>query len=264
MINNKIIIDMYNKGMSMSKIASLVGYKSQNSVKNILIKNNIKIRSKAGFKPEFNENFFENIDSEEKAYWLGFFTADGNVYPRKNSQPCLRIELSIKDKYILEQFKNSLNLYVNVRKTRKQCCILQWHSQKMFDDLFFYGVVPNKTKKEKFVILNNELMNHYIRGFFDGDGWVTNTTSHGKRKGSRKCIGFCGNPVFLNDLRTFLNKEIGTKNLKIADRAGCSQLLYSSKEDVENLIKYMYHNSNIFLKRKKDECYKSYTNIEIS
>ena len=232
MINNEIIIDMYNKGLSMNKIASLVGYKSQNSVKNILIKNNIKIRSKAGFKPEFNENFFENIDSEEKAYWLGFFTADGNVYPRKNSQPCLRIELSIK-----EQFKNSLNLYVNVRKTRKQCCILQWHSQKMFDDLFFYGVVPNKTKKEKFVILNNELMNHYIRGFFDGDGWVTNT---------------------------FLNTEIVTKNWKIADRAGCSQLLYSSKEDVENLIKYMYHNSNIFLKRKKDECYKSYTNIEIS
>ena len=50
-------------------------------------------------------DFFENIDSEEKAYFLGFLMADGNVYVRKQSQPCIRLEISVKDLEILERFK---------------------------------------------------------------------------------------------------------------------------------------------------------------
>ena len=63
------IIELYNQGLSLQKVANFVGYKSANSVKNILIKYGIQRRGTAGFKAPFKENFFENIDSEEKAYF---------------------------------------------------------------------------------------------------------------------------------------------------------------------------------------------------
>lgn len=37
-------------------------------------------------KPQYtkNDDFFENIDSEEKAYFLGFICADGSIINKKN------------------------------------------------------------------------------------------------------------------------------------------------------------------------------------
>ena len=75
----------------------------------------------------------------------------------------------------------------------------------MFNDLGKLGVIPNKTKHEIIPNINQDMMRHFIRGFFDGDGWCTNTTSHGKRKGSRKCIGFVSNYEFLDNLNIILN-----------------------------------------------------------
>ena len=57
------IIELYNQGLSLKKVANFVGYKSANSVKNILIKYGIQRRGTAEFKEPFKENFFENIDS---------------------------------------------------------------------------------------------------------------------------------------------------------------------------------------------------------
>lgn len=265
-LENKII-ELYQSGLSLTTIANIVGFKSKETIRLILKKNNIERRGHAPVYHIFNEDFFENIDNEYKAYYLGFLTADGNVYLRnkenKNNKPCIRMELNNKDRYILEKFKKVLNLDLDIHDTRKNCCKITMHSKKMFDDLSKYGIVPNKTKHEKFIILDNEdMMNHYIRGFFDGDGWCTNTTSHGKRKGSKKCIGFVGNYIFLNDLSHYLNMILDTNLNKIIERQGCSMLLYSSKKDTTAIIDYMYNNSNVYLIRKYNECKKIYVNPE--
>lgn len=258
-----IIINLYMGGLSLRKVADLSGYKSQNSVKNILIKNGVKIRGKSGFKKPFNESFFNVIDTEEKAYFLGFLTADGNVGIRKNSQPVIRMELGQRDRYILEKLRECLDIDISVKETRKSCCCLRLHSKVMFDDLNKYGIVPNKTGKEKFYRLQDDMMPHYIRGFFDGDGWVTNTTSHGKHKGKRKSIGFVSNHSFLNDLKNYLAYSINTNaNIKIIDRKGCSMLLYSSASDTSKIIDYIYKDATIYLERKYDKCNYVYVNTE--
>lgn len=41
----------------------------------------------------YNENYFEEINSPEKAYWLGFIWADGYI----TKTNCFGIELAIKD-----------------------------------------------------------------------------------------------------------------------------------------------------------------------
>lgn len=256
------IIELYNQGLSLQKVANFVGYKSANSVKNILIKYGIQRRGTAGFKEPFKENFFENIDSEEKAYFLGFLMADGNVYVRKQSQPCIRLEISVKDLEILERFKMAIESKNSICFDKRNCCSLKVHSCKMFNDLGKLGVIPNKTKHEIIPNINQDMMRHFIRGFFDGDGWCTNTTSHGKRKGSRKCIGLVSNYEFLDNLNIILNSEIGTRINKVVERIGCSMLLYSSKKDVESLREYMYNDATIYLKRKYDSCYKIYVNTE--
>ncbi|MGL4762720.1 MAG: LAGLIDADG family homing endonuclease [Sarcina sp.] len=259
------IVDLYKAGLSLKDVAIYFGYKSPNTIKNILIKHKISRRTKAGYKKPFNEEFFSIIDSEEKAYFLGFLMADGNVCEREKSQPCIRMELNKKDKYILEAFEELLGLENKVKDTRKNCVSIRFHSRKMFDDLGTYGVIPNKTKKESFEyikILDTTMIRHFIRGFFDGDGWVTNTTSHGKRKGVRKCIGFVSNKTMLEEIREYLNSVIGTRLNKITERVGCSMLLYSSKRDIEEIKRYMYEDASIYLERKYLKCYEIYDNTE--
>lgn len=258
------IVKLYKKGLSLKDVAKETKYKSPNTIKKILLKNNIKIRSRAGFKKLFFEDFFNNVDREDKAYFLGYMMADGNVYERKNSQPCIRMELNIKDIYILKKFEECLKLKNCVKFSRKNCCILKIHSKIMFDDLNKYGVIPNKTGKEVLPNLNKEMMNHFIRGFFDGDGWCTNTTSHYKNKGSRKSIGFVSNYNFLYQLREYLCKNIGIKKNKIVKRQGCYMLLWSSKKDTKSIYDFMYNNANIFLERKYKSCIYNYANTEVT
>ena len=57
-------------------------------------------------KYKFQENFFEIIDTQEKAYWLGFLFADGNVYKKRNSY---YIKLSVCDKEVVERFKQDIS-----------------------------------------------------------------------------------------------------------------------------------------------------------
>lgn len=57
-----------------------------------LKENNLMDKNRVSRKYKFDENFFENIDTEEKAYWLGFIYADGAVFKRT-----LSIRLSTKD-----------------------------------------------------------------------------------------------------------------------------------------------------------------------
>lgn len=69
----------------MQKIAQQVGI-SAGSVSKILRENNIPIRTNSQYLAyAFNEGFFDVIDNEAKAYWLGFIYADGYIARRSGS-----------------------------------------------------------------------------------------------------------------------------------------------------------------------------------
>lgn len=73
-------MELYNSGLSTVKIGKMFG-KHYSTVRNILINNGVKLRSNKinSRKYTINENYFKNIDTEEKAYWLGFIYADGYI-----------------------------------------------------------------------------------------------------------------------------------------------------------------------------------------
>ena len=127
----------------------------------------------------FNESYFNKIDTEHKAYFLGLLFADGNV-----SQDKTRITLHLleSDKIILDQFQKELSLkkpyYRQVYTTKtgiNSTLALTITSHHMCQKLFQLGCTPAKSLTLKWPPKNTipeHLIRHFIRGYFDGDGSI--------------------------------------------------------------------------------------------
>ena len=132
------------------------------SIRKIRIRRNVKLRPTIGKNLiACNENYFEMIDSTDKAYWLGFIAGDANVSDKDNS---LKLKLGIKDIEILEKFSKSIESEYSIR-TRNQIlkrtgkyydlCELKITRPKIIKDLTKHGVGPNKSK-ELYISKNND------------------------------------------------------------------------------------------------------------
>jgi hypothetical protein len=202
-----------------------------------------------------NEDFFEVIDTEEKAYWLGFIMADGCVTRSSklyNQANRLSFNLSAIDRPHLEKFVKAINSSAKITDitpkgtySNNPISRLSINSVKMCNDLAKYGIVERKTGYEHLPNLPNELMNHFIRGFFDGDGHATTT-----RK-TVPVIGFSSNESMLFELKSFLYHVVGLKgNPSILKDKSIFKLSYSGMEDVIKLWDYLYGNATLYLERK--------------
>lgn len=129
-----------------------------------------------------NFNYFETIDTENKAYVLGLTAADGNVYKRDGHQGQLRISLKSSDAEILEdvlldmESNNPVTLYKRKLDNREYASLVIV-SDKIFSDLGNLGIYPNKTWD---ISIENILANiperyhsDFLRGYVDGDGTIT-------------------------------------------------------------------------------------------
>ena len=155
---------LYQKGLSAKSICDVIGYTEHTVLDAIRKIDPSIIRSRAGFKPSWYENYFESINTEYKAYFLGFLMGDGNVTRRLQSQPCIRLQIFSKDSYILHILKEELNTTNMIEYYEKDnLSTLRVHSSKMASDLEKYGVIPNKTGKEKFpyMLIPEEFVNHF-------------------------------------------------------------------------------------------------------
>ena len=136
-----------------------------------------------------NHLYFDDISTENKAYLLGFFLADGClVEGKKKNSISKRIcfNNSIDDIEVIELARNEIspeskifikygNQGVNKRKAQS---ILRISSESLYETLNQkYGIVRNKTHDQNFTfnfeLIPNELIPHFIRGYFDGDGSVS-------------------------------------------------------------------------------------------
>ena len=125
------------------------------------------------------EDFFEKIDSEEKAYLLGLLKTDGFIKKGKNGrQSRWGISLKESDKILLEQIKIIINSDVLLSKDcreGKESYSLEITNEKMCDDLAKYEILPNKTYLLTDIHLEQipeVFQKHYLRGLLDGDGSI--------------------------------------------------------------------------------------------
>ena len=222
-------------------------------------------------KYNYNHDFFENIDTEEKAYWLGFFYADGCVSINKitNSGECC-IKLYKGDYRHLQKFNKSLNGNIplsfdtaicSFNNKPQESCSIRCYSIKMANDLISHGCIPNKTFYITVPNIDKSLMNHFIRGFFDGDGCICTASKKRKTLG----INFCSaSEDFLIGLRKHLY-SIGINSYIVDEKNTSTYRLYiKGIKNVDNMWNYMFDNATIFLDRKFEKKQKLYKEYELA
>lgn len=176
-IKQKIIED-YKNNISLRNLEEKYNV-SRSTISSYLEKIGIKKIKGNHYRKYFHdEDFFEKIDSEEKAYWLGFMFADGYIVDneKRYGQDAFALTLAKDSIDSLEKFKKSIKAtnpitWDTSKKNSQPQGRLLMRSQKTVNDLIDKGCV-----KQKSLILQppknipEELIRHFIRGFFDGDG----------------------------------------------------------------------------------------------
>jgi hypothetical protein len=262
-LDKEKIIDYYykNKNCTFSVIAKELSV-SIRGISRVLREANINTKRKNRY--TLNENYFNKIDSEEKAYILGFIYADGFVGDNKFNN----IAISSIDEDIIRKIKNAIEFTGDIRKGNKGnfenskiSSVLNFSSKVMASDLRKIGLYPNKSMTISSVPdIKSNLERHFIRGYFDGDGSIIlshNTTYHIvsgiKKKYTYPTYGFdiLGTESMLNEVKNIMNlkyhKLLNTKTNEI------KRLVCRAKSEARYIFEYLYKDSTIFMDRKYEK-----------
>lgn len=236
---------LYEDGRTLEEIIQLLNLNCTSSaIRGLLIRRNVQLRNR-GKQSNFNEDYFNVIDNEHKAYWIGFIYADGNVTKNR-----LRIEVQSQDIEIINNIRNDLcstNKIIEIKNNNKNNVAIGFCSNKTVKDLNKYGIVENKTFKLKGIPnIPDNLIKHFIRGYFDGDGTV-----YINSKADSLRVGFYGTKELLMSVQKYLNEKIETSLNLIYEKSGCWLLSYAKLSDIKKIYDYLYSDSELFLKRKK-------------
>ena len=201
-----------------------------------------------------DENYFTDINNEKKAYWLGFIMADGCVMIRNNAYT---FRLAIKDEGHLEQLRKDIGfngkIYMHKTSSGEYPCI-RIHNKWFIEKLIQKGVVPRKTWKLKFPdFIPESLMNHFIRGYFDGDGWISYMAKLKNQKVLHRVdIGVVGRKVFLKKMATILKVKCSllTNSVRREKRNKDLWVFNKSCYQAAKICMYLYSDATIYLDRK--------------
>lgn len=249
------------ESMSYQEIGEHIG-RSRNAVQ-------CKMRKLNLVKPDkyvYDYDFFEVMDTEEKAYWLGFIWADGWIH-RTDRNAELAIELQERDSSHLEKFNKSLkgnveithhvndqtnNDFMKVDVTHS--CKIRLYRSKIVNDICQYGIDENKTYNDLPISeqIPKELVRHFIRGFFDGDGTVCFIES---QKQLRYLIYNASYSMLQSIREELYNYEIYSQIIEDKrdikrKTVPCYRLIIGGLENICKFYEYLYNNSSICLDRK--------------
>ena len=261
------ILQKYDNGQS---ITSLNKEYHTTKVRDLLIENNRQVpESRKGIggrkrQCTLNENYFQELDSKDKAYFLGFIYADGFITKRSQGQSILGLTLAEIEpidkfkKYIQTDKKVGYYKKSNGYSDKSYEYKLALISDKLVSDIEKLGVVERKTLTLTFPDIREDLIPHFIRGYFDGDGSVFLYKDSRKEYSYNEYLGIniCGTKEFLVAL---------TKHLPFLEEGQC---VYKEKRRETNcwnlkmisnirsleLYHYMYKDcDDLYLSRKREK-----------
>lgn len=247
--------DMYLSGnWSICQIESIFGKERHTLVKNLKKYFNVKVRRDG--KKQINSSVFNEIDNEEKAYWLGFLYADGSVSSTRNS---FELALQEQDLSHIEKFRTFLcsthkilkrTIHANGKDFTAYRIAIR--DAQIHDDLIRHGCVPKKSLNIGFPEIPQYLIRHFIRGFFDGDGTITLANS---RRISFAVSFTSGCKEFLEELSYIILKDLSISTTIYKDKRSKAMTLEinGGKQGRIKFLDYLYKDSNIYLERKYEK-----------
>lgn len=233
--------ELVKKKLSAAEIAKSLGV-SSSTIRRYAKKLSINLYNYHN-ELKFDNTVFDVIDTEEKAYWLGFLYADGNVGKETN---IVTLSLAEKDLEHLLKFKKFIHftgkIYRNSSTNSYRLCVCDKYFKKA---LINKGCVPAKSLilkfPEKDIFKREELLIPFIRGYIDGDGCLTFGS------GGRLSIQILGTKEFLEEINKYLK---GMHLYKIKRLKTNTWTLNTSGNNADRIATLLYKNANIYLERK--------------
>lgn len=255
--SKQIIEEFVVNKLTTGQIAKKYGLK-QISIQKFLQKNKLSKSVSEGMnKHNLDQNLFVNIDEEWKAYFLGWMYSDGNIYI-KSKKHTISLCITEEDKYILDYFNCKIfkcKKRLNYRKAKvkkgtsflaKPLWRFQIDSKNICRDLISKGLTPNKSLSIEFPsYISNELMPHFIRGLFEGDGCIQVNNKY-----SKTIQIFSASKTFINSLQFFFKEEINIRVSIYVSKSKVYSIRFGKKEEVQKFKTYIYNNCEQYLKRK--------------
>lgn len=213
---------------------------SYGTIRNLLNKHNIDSRgNKQGYPRD--EFYFNNIDTKEKAYWLGFLYADGCVHTNN-----YEISINITDLDHVKKFKDAIkatNHQITATKDSrfkdsKELYQLSIKDKQLHQDLIDKGCVPQKSLiLDKIPNIPRDYVSHFIRGYFDGDGSL-----HYLQGTDNFRISFVGTKEFLQDIQ----KELLVTQISLAQGSTgkAYTLQIAGRKQIMRILDYLYKDSD--------------------
>jgi len=223
----------------------------------ILDKYNIERR----VKPKDFSKFYD-LNNPETQYWLGFFCADGCVgyYKRENGNNTYTIALTSKDDEVLDKYKKYFGDYVRIGKVsaRSKCKNAIISSKELCE--YFINELNITPKKSLTLDPKIEYTSDFIRGYFDGDGYISSN------KFNYRANFTSGSKIFLEKLQKVL--EENNIHSRFAAHKNIPNDYYTleieRKNDLKTLYYFMYQNATVCLTRKLKNFVSIYGNIDNS
>jgi hypothetical protein len=209
-----------------------------------------------------NMRHFVNHDSfnkftKESCYWAGFIAADGNV-----SKNMIHVELQYSDYRHLEKLCRFVNrdtmLWERSRlrgiKTFKYVTMSIVSNKIVKDVAEKFNIVPNKTFVLQPPNIPDNMINHYIRGYIDGDGSI----GWHKHSNKPRIHIVSGSKYIIKWLKSIIEKENITGNPKIKCLGNKHNLEYSGLQTY-SILDWLYAGSTEQTRLdRKYERYKKY------
>jgi hypothetical protein len=255
---------LHEEGKCGQEIQKILGLKNHQPIYNYFKKKGWSRlqRKDYNFKTEYtvNQSFFNEINTEEKAYILGFICADGHI-----DSKYYRINITLQDQdfKLLEDIREAMqsnhpikrgivknNPYKNTENKVLHQCSISINGKELVTPLIQMGIAGNKTYNLNSSIMNyvpENLVRHFLRGYFDGDGCISWDKRY--KSGSKSTIHVAGNLDFLENS---FNKYFPTNcTLRLYKKSTkCYDYTIQDKKQVLKFLAFLYNDAKIYLERK--------------
>lgn len=259
----KLIHDYINSKNTLKYYSDIYNI-SPEAISYILKKNGCHIRQNKDNRRKFsfNYNYFDSIDCESKAYFLGLLYADGS----NSKRGYVKIALQEKDCDILRSFSKEIKFTGKLKRieyndkniNHQNQYELRLAKRYFSDNLIRLGCYPKKSLILDFPNesqVPNNFIHHFIRGYFDGDGSVGiySPKKYPQRKNVylriTSTLNFCEKLKQIIDDKSIASCIVNHKCNDIT-----KTLTIGGVKSSKIFIDWLYKDANFYMKRKKEKC----------
>ena len=249
--NKESILNLYYSGKKITDIChelecnkSMI-YRKFNEW-NINRREKIKSSERCNAIYNIDSHYFDNIDCEHKAYWLGFMVSDGFVN-KKEISFCLKKD----DISTIENFRSDLKSNHPIKFNKDGNPFITIVCKGLCDSLYLYGL--HNRKSWDFNINNivekipKEYEHHFIRGLFDGDGSIR-YYDYPYLKKPQFHFGYTG----LKNVCEYIKDKLNIQRELVYEGNATYTLVSRNPKNINNIYDYLYKDATIYLSRKHE------------